>query len=110
MMNSPRNLLSALFAAFLLLLAPAFGAQAQTHHNITLQVKDAANDEPVGFATVSLSVPGSSTSPKYALSDGEGKAILEKVKPGKYQLKVEILGYKTLTKEVEVTLLSLVSV
>ncbi len=103
MMNSPRNLLSALFAAFLLLLSPAFGAYAQTHHNITLQVKDAANDEPVGFATVSLSVPGSSASPKYALSDGDGKAILEKVRPGKYQLKVEILGYKTLTKDVEVT-------
>ena len=102
-MNSPQKFLLAFAAAMLLLLVPVVRANAQTHHNITLQVLDAANDEPVGFATVSLSVPGSSASPKYALSDGEGKAILERVKPGKYQLKVEILGYKTFIKEIEVT-------
>ena len=100
-MFSPR-IFSRILTA-LLLVVSFLPAAAQTHHNITLQVLDASNDEPVGFATVSLSVPGSSTPAKYALSDGEGKAVLEKIKPGKYQLKIEILGYKVFTKEVEVT-------
>ena len=39
---------------------------------------------------------------KYALSDDKGKTVMEKVAAGKYVLKVELLGYKTLTKDIEV--------
>ena len=85
-----------------LMLLPVFSAFAQ-NHNVTLKVVDSATEEPVGFATVSLSIPGSSTAAKYSLSDGEGHAVLERVKAGKYQLKIEILGYKILSKDIEVT-------
>ena len=46
-------------------------------HKVSLQLQDASNGEPVGFATVSISTEKGQ--PKYTLTDGEGKAVLEKV-------------------------------
>ena len=68
--------------------------------NVTVKLEDASSGEPVGFATVSLT-PEKGTS-KYALSDHDGKAVVEKVRAGKYTLKAEIMGYKTYEKAVEV--------
>ena len=68
--------------------------------NVTVKLEDATNGEPVGFATVSL-VPEKGSA-KYALSDHNGKAVIEKVKSGKYTLKAEIMGYKAVEKAVEV--------
>ena len=70
----------------------ALSLQAQSH-KVTAQLKDATTAEPVGFATVSV-IPEKGQ-PKYSLSDGEGHAVLEKVKPGKYTFRAEIMGYKT---------------
>ena len=97
---SPRTFLNVLVTA-VLMLAVSVEAFAQSH-SVTLKVQDAATEEPVGFVTVSLSVPGSSATPKYVLSDGEGKATLDRVRAGKYSLKIELLGYKTYEKEIEV--------
>ena len=90
-----------LLAAFLILFSsPLLRAQS---HNLSVYLVDAATEEPVGFATASLTAPGAKTPAKYALSDVEGKAVLEKVKAGKYVFKAEILGYKTFSKDVEIT-------
>ncbi len=70
----------------------ALSLQAQSL-KVTAQLKDATTAEPVGFATVSV-IPEKGQ-PKYSLSDGEGHAVLEKVKPGKYTFRAEIMGYKT---------------
>ena len=71
--------------------------------NVTLHLVDATSGDAVGFATVSLTPVGADKATKYTLSDGEGKASLEKVKAGKYTLKAEIMGYKTITREMELT-------
>ena len=76
----------------------AFALSAQ-NHKITLQLQDATTAEPVGFATVSLTPEKGQA--KYTLSDGDGHALLEKVKSGKYTLKAEIMGYKTFQKALE---------
>ena len=89
-----RRLLLALAALF-----TALALQAQ-NYKVTLQLQDDASGEPVGFATVSL-VPEKGQ-PKYTLSDGEGNAVLEKIRSGKYTLKAEIMGYKTYEKALEV--------
>ena len=69
-------------------------------YNVTVKLEDATNGEPVGFATVSLTPEKGSA--KYALSDHEGKAVVEKVKAGKYTFKAEIMGYKPFSQLVEV--------
>ena len=68
--------------------------------NVTVKLEDASNGEPVGFATVSLTPEKGNA--KYALSDHNGKAVIEKVRSGKYTLKAEIMGYKPYEKAVEV--------
>ena len=86
----------------LLILVSLFASVAMMAQNVTVTVKleDASNGEPVGFATVSLNPEKGSA--KYSLSDNTGKAVIEKVKAGKYVFKAEIMGYKPVEKAVEV--------
>ena len=86
----------------LLILVSLFASVAMMAQNVNVTVKleDASNGEPVGFATVSLTPEKGNA--KYALSDHNGKAVVEKVKAGKYTLKAEIMGYKSYEKAVEV--------
>ncbi len=69
---------------------------------VTATLQDAASGEAIGFATVSLTKAGSNKAQKYALSDDKGRAVLEKVSPGTYTFKAEILGYKAISREVNV--------
>ena len=69
--------------------------------NVTVKLTDASNDEPVGFATISLTPEKGSA--KYSLTDNDGKGTIEKVKVGKYTFKAEIMGYKSYEKAVEIT-------
>ena len=69
--------------------------------NVTVKLEDASNDEPIGFATVSLTPEKGSA--KYSLTDNNGKGTIEKVKVGKYTFKAEIMGYKSYEKAVEIT-------
>lgn len=77
-------------------------AFAQGGGTVTLSLTDSSTGEVVGFATVSISKPGNTKPYKYALSDDKGKTVFDKVAAGKYVLKAELLGYKPMTKDVEV--------
>ncbi|MBQ2193853.1 MAG: outer membrane beta-barrel protein [Bacteroidales bacterium] len=87
----------------LLLLVSLFASVAMMAQNVNVTVKlaDASNDEPIGFATVSLTPEKGSA--KYSLTDHDGKGTIEKVKVGKYTFKAEIMGYKSYEKAVEIT-------
>ena len=76
-------------------------AYAQNTSTLRATLQD-DNGEPVSFATVSISKPNSSKPYKYALSDAEGKVVIEKISHGKYVFKAELLGYKEYTKDVEI--------
>ena len=82
------------------LLLASFAAFAQTF-SIKAQLKDADSGEPVGFATVSLTPAGASKASKYVLSDGEGHVTMDKVHPGKYTIKAELLGYQPWSVEMD---------
>ena len=79
---------------------PAF---AQARYTVKMILKDAKTEEPVGFATVSLSDPKTQKVYKYVLSNSEGTAEFKDVSKGSYLLKVELMGYKTHTSTLEVT-------
>ena len=86
---------------FILVTLALFTALAvNAQYKVTVQLKDAASGEPVGFATVSV-VPEKGPA-KYALSSHEGVAQIEKVRPGKYTLKAEIMGYVTKSQSITV--------
>ena len=77
----------------------AWGLNAQSY-KISLQLQDASTGEAVGFATVSVT-PSKGGQAKYTISGSDGKAVLEKVRPGTYNLKAELMGYKPFEKELE---------
>ena len=87
------------FALALAGLFIAIGLSAQSY-KVSLQLQDASTGEAVGFATVSLAPEKGQH--KYTLSDVHGKAAIEKLRPGKYTLKAEIMGYKTHEQALEV--------
>ncbi|MGN0202849.1 MAG: outer membrane beta-barrel protein [Candidatus Cryptobacteroides sp.] len=84
------------------LLLALFMASAQKGVKVSATLIDSSNDEPVGFATVSLQKLNSDKPYKYVLSTSEGKAVIEGVSSGKYVFKAEIMGYKLLSQEIEV--------
>ena len=75
---------------------------AQTSFTVSVKLADEQTGDPVGFATVSLTVKGENKAAKYVLSDSEGKAEITKVKPNTYILKAELMGYKEYQKEIKV--------
>ena len=101
-MKSAAKKLVCLLAGLFLFFGMSLSAAEQAHHSITLHLQDASNGEPLAFATVSLTAKGGGT-PKYVLSDTEGKAVLEKVKNGTYTLKAELLGYVAHVQEITVS-------
>lgn len=64
---------------------------------------DSVRNEPIEFATASVTPKGSTTPTKYALSDSKGKFEIQGVTSGEYTLKVEYMGYNTVEKEISVS-------
>ena len=79
-----------------------FSAYAQGSFTVKLKLVDAATEEPVSFATASLTLKGENSASKYVLTDAEGVASLTKVRKGTYMIKAEIMGYKTYSQEIVV--------
>ena len=97
--------ISGMFSRFMMvafLLLSGLSAYAQNSFSVKLKLVDEGTGEPVGFATVSLTLAGEDEAAKYVLTDSEGKADIAKVKKGSYVLKAEIMGYKTVSQEVVV--------
>ena len=88
----------ALLTALILLLTQRFG-YAQGKYSVNVRVVDTDSGEPIEFATVSVRESGrlgtKKITPKYCLSDKEGNAAIQKVNPGQWVLKTELLGYET---------------
>ena len=84
----------------ILILLTGHAAFAQSIYSIKLHLTDAKTNEPVAFATASVTVKGEKSPLKYTLTDDKGDAVITKLKKGTYVLKAELMGYKTYTKEV----------
>ena len=93
-----RNILKYLLLTLTLLASTS--AFAQSIYSIKLHLTDETTQEPVAFATVSVTVKGEKEPLKYVLSDEKGDASVHKLKKGTYILRAELMGYKTYQKEV----------
>ena len=79
-----------------------FGAVSYAQTSVSLKLTDENTGEPVGFATVSLTVKGEPKPSKYVLSNSEGEATLTKVRKSTYILKAELMGYLAHQQEIVV--------
>lgn len=61
-----------------------------------------STENPVSFATVSLTPKGSTAVYKYTLSSDNGSVVFDKVKHGDYTFKAELMGLQSYTKEISV--------
>ena len=88
--------------AFLLAFTLFASAQSFAQNNVTAKLVEASTGEPVGYATASVTPEGSETVYKYSTSSPQGAVTIESVRDGKYTFRVELMGYKTIYKEIEV--------
>ncbi len=77
---------------------PLAAQKAQSDVSATLI--DDASGEPVGFATISITVKNATTPYKYALTNEKGFATLSGVKNGTYTFKAELMGLMPFEKEI----------
>lgn len=94
------NLLKLVFA-----MAPLFAgslAFAQSGATVKALLVDESTGERVGFATVSITPSGKTTVSKYGQSADDGTVTLKSVTKGKYDFKVDIMGYKPYSAEISV--------
>lgn len=71
---------------------------------IRVNVVDAKTGNPVDYATVYLCHQGDTVITNFALTDGDGLAVIDEVAQGKYDLNVELLGYVPYKKQVDIKL------
>src|SRR5574344_255686 len=72
---------------------PQVGTQAKGNYFRTVII-DSLSKQPLEFATLSAVYQGETKPSKYALSDVKGVVVLQGLKPGKYTIKFEYMGYK----------------
>ena len=94
-----KKITSLLFALVLAVLMSA-SAFAQNSHSVTLTLLDGTNNEPVGYATVSVTAKGATSPSKYTLTNEKGYAALDGLKNGTYTFKAEMMGYKPVSQEI----------
>ncbi len=92
------------FLVFLMAFLTAFPvfAQNSSSHSVSVTLLDATNDEPVGFATVSVTLKGTDTPAKYTITNEKGAATLTGLKNGTYTFAAELMGYQKYTKEITI--------
>ena len=88
-------------AVFALMLA-SVNMSAQAIYSIKLKLVDDKTDEPVAYATASVTLKGETTPEKYVLTDAEGVGSLVKLKKATYIVKAELMGYESYQKEVTI--------
>lgn len=69
---------------------------------VMAKILDSSSDEAVAFATAYISKDGTTKNAFYALTNDKGVVVIDRLPLGNFILKVELLGYKAITKNVEV--------
>ncbi len=80
-------------ATLVLLLFPSLLSAQRGGFSVKVTLTDAESGAGVEFATVSLTADGSDQAYKYALTNEKGFAEIKGVRPGKYLIKGELMGY-----------------
>ena len=101
---SSKTVCSYVKSVFLTLFLACLGIPsfAQAIYSVKVELIDAEKSEPVAYATASVTVKGEKEPLKYVLTDENGLGTINKLKKGTYIFKAELMGYKTVQKEVVV--------
>lgn len=101
---SSKTVCSYVKSVFLTLFLACMGIPsfAQAIYSVKVELIDAEKSEPVAYATASVTVKGEKEPLKYVLTDENGLGTINKLKKGTYIFKAELMGYKTVQKEVVV--------
>lgn len=94
---------------FVFVLTLAFTVRAQVYINwdqldkasnvqLKMKVRDSRTKEPLSFATVYLTRQGDTTITNFTFTDENGKALVKDIIPGKYDVNIENIGYKSYKK------------
>ena len=77
--------------------------QLQQYQNVRLRLRlaDAKSEEPISYASVYLIPKGDTVITQFALTDEKGAVEIREIKPGKYTVNAEMIGYKPYAKEHE---------
>ena len=99
---SSKTVCSYVKSVFLTLFLACLGIPsfAQAIYSLKVELVDAEKSEPVAYATVSVTVKDEKEPLKYVLTDVNGQGTINKLKKGTYIFKAELMGYKTVQKEV----------
>lgn len=84
----------------LLLACVGIPSYAQAIYSLKVELTNDDKSEPVAFATVSVTVKGEKEPHKYVLTDENGHGTITKLKKGTYIFRAELMGFKTVNKEV----------
>ena len=88
------------FAALMTFSVAALAEEEQRGFTVKVTVIDSLRNEPVEFATASVTRTDNGNSNKYALTDSYGTATISGLPAGTYLLKLEFLGFETYTKSI----------
>ena len=75
-------------------------AYAQAIYSVKVRAVEESTGQPIAYATASVTVKGEKTALKYTLTDEEGHATVTQLKKGTYVFKVDLMGYKSYSKEI----------
>lgn len=75
---------------------------ASAQVSLKIKLVDSRTNEPVSFATVSITSDAKTPVVKYTQADDKGIAVIKNVKAGKYTLKSNMMGYDEYTEKVTV--------
>lgn len=87
---------------FLLLLFP-LAIMAQGTGTISGKMIDGENNEPLGFATISVTRAGSSAPTSGVTSDDDGKFLITGLQEGDYTVQFTFVGYMSDSRKVSIT-------
>ncbi len=91
-----------LILVFILGAISTLGLFAQGRSTVKVKLTDSLTAEPVAYCTIYLSKDGTNQKAYFATSMEDGFATLMRIPFGKYYLIAEMVGYKKLSKQVEV--------
>ncbi len=81
----------------------AVGSAYAQSGSIKLRLVDSLTNAPVDFASVYVSKDGTVNGAKHSMTDENGYATIEKIVPGNYIFKAELMGFKLKQLPVNVT-------
>ena len=100
-----KNILTIIWALFSVSIHAQTTSDAIIYEPVKVKafVLDSKTAEPIPYASVYLIPKGDTTVTNFTISDANGKAVMDNVTPGQYELNAEHIGYFTFKKVFEIS-------